>query len=192
MRNLAAAILMTATAAITPTAFDLNGTASAAEEGVEFRAPDDALAAKKTCDTGKTYWYVRDGKKLEVGTNLHSDWFEGPGSITYSKTATAETNGSYSGEIGVSADAVIAKVDTTYGKTVGKSTSHSASWSYRAEVPKGKTRRLQQLKEAYSVVVYKWHYTKKDCSATKETDSERATFPIKGGEYSWMLIGRSE
>ncbi|MGZ0150166.1 hypothetical protein ACXJJ3_24105 [Kribbella sp. WER1] len=147
-------------------------------------------AAAKKCDTGAVYWYTKGGHEVYVGTNLHSDWMEGPGRITYQKTATSESNSSWSGDLGVSIPLVIAEIQSKYAKTVGKSQSVTDSWSYTAEVPSGKVRRLQQLKQSWRVQVVRWKYTTGDCKKTKELSNKTATFPTKNRDYLWILVGR--
>lgn len=154
--------------------------------GVASAAP----AAGKKCDTKTVYWYTRSGHEVYVGTNLHSDWMEGPGRITYQKTATSESNSSWSGDLGVSIPLVIAEIQSKYAKTVGKSQSVTDSWSYTAEVPSGKVRRLQQLKQSWRVQVVRWRYTTSDCKKTKEISNKTATFPTKNRDYMWILVGR--
>lgn len=149
-----------------------------------------ASAAKK-CDTKQVYYYLKNGYEAYIGTNLYSDWLEGPGRITYQKTATSESNSSWSGDLGVSVNVVIAEIKSTYAKTVGKSHSVSDSWSYSAEVPKGQVRRLHQLKQSWSVQVVTWRYTTSDCKKTKELSNKRATFPVKNHDYMWILVGQS-
>ncbi|MFD7152963.1 hypothetical protein ACFV9C_00095 [Kribbella sp. NPDC059898] len=144
----------------------------------------------KKCDTNTVYWYTRSGHEVYVGTNLHSDWMEGPGRITYQKTATSESNSSWSGDLGVSIPLVIAEIQSKYAKTVGKSQSVTDSWSYTAEVPSGKVRRLQQLKQSWRVQVVRWKYTTSDCKKTKELSNKTATFPTKNRDYMWILVGR--
>ena len=154
--------------------------------GVASAAP----GAAKRCDTKAVYWYTRGGHEVYVGTNLHSDWMEGPGRITYQKSATSESNSSWSGDLGVSIPLVIADIQSKYAKTVGKSQSVTDSWSYTAEVPNGKVRRLQQLKQSWRVQVVRWKYTTSDCKKTKELSNKTATFPTKNRDYMWILVGR--
>jgi hypothetical protein len=144
----------------------------------------------KKCNTKEINWYVRGGKEVYVGTNLKSDWMEGPGRITYQKTATSESNSSWTGDLGVSTNLVIAEIKSSYAKTVGKSHSVSDSWSYTAEVPKNKVRRLHQLKQSWRVQVVRWRYTTTDCKKTKEVSNKTATFPVKNHDYLWILVGR--
>ncbi|MGW7686672.1 hypothetical protein ACWGID_38390 [Kribbella sp. NPDC054772] len=149
-----------------------------------------APAAAKKCDTNEVNWYAKGGHEVYVGTNLYSDWMEGPGRITYQKTATSESNSSWTGDLGVSIPLVIAEIQNKYAKTVGKSHSVTDSWSYTAEVPANKVRRLHQLKQSWRVQVVRWKYTKSDCSATKELSNKTATFPTKNNDYMWILVGR--
>jgi hypothetical protein len=144
----------------------------------------------KKCDTKAVYWFTRGGKEVYVGTNLYSEWLEGPGRITYQKTATSESNSAWTGDLGVSIPLVIAEIQSKYAKTVGKSHSVSQTWSYTAEVPAGKIRRLHQLKQSWRVQVVRWRYTTSDCKKTKELSSKTATFPVKNRDYMWILIGR--
>jgi hypothetical protein len=123
-------------------------------------------------------------------TNLYSDWMEGPGRITYQKTATSESNSSWSGDLGVSIPLVIAEIQNKYSKTVGKSHAVTDSWSYTAEVPANKVRRLHQLKQSWRVQVVRWKYTTSDCKKTKEVSNKTATFPTKNRDYMWILVGR--
>jgi len=149
------------------------------------------VAESKKCDTKQTYYYVKGGHEVYVGTNLYSEWLEGPGRITYQKTATSEANSSWSGDLGVSINLVIGEINNKYAKTVGKSHSVSAAWSYTAEVPAGKIRRLQQLKQSWRVQVVTWRYTTSDCKKTKDLSNKTATFPVKNRDYLWILIGQS-
>ncbi|MCP3799945.1 hypothetical protein NLX83_11830 [Allokutzneria sp. A3M-2-11 16] len=145
-----------------------------------------ALAA---CSTTQEYFYVKNGHLVDRGTNIRSDWLTGPGRITYTKTATAESNTTYNNDMNITAEAVIANISTTYGKSVGKSKSTSQSWSYGADVPAGKTRYLQQFYEHWRVTVVKWKYTNKNCKTTKVIKEKVATFPLKNGHYLWELVG---
>lgn len=168
----------------------LLATSLAVPGGPAYAAAVPETAAKK-CNTKTVYWYLRGGKEVYIGTNLHSDWMEGPGRITYQKSATSESNSSWSGDLGVSISAVIGEIQSKYSKTVGKSHSISDSWSYTAEVPKGQVRRLQQLKQSWRVSVVRWRYTTSNCKKTKELSSKSATFPVKNHDYMWLLIGQS-
>src|SRR5438105_15839933 len=85
------------------------GEADAAPSGAA--SPDQTAAGK--CDTSKTYWWTRYGHDADIGTNLHSDWLDGPGAITYQQTATSEANSSWSGSLGVDIDAAIAHMQST-------------------------------------------------------------------------------
>jgi hypothetical protein len=152
-------------------------------------SPETVGVAKK-CDTKQVYWYTRYGHEVYVGTNLYSNWLEGPGRVTYSETATSESNSSWSGDLGVSIPLVIAEIQNKYSKTVGKSYSVSQAWSYTAEVPAGKIRRLHQLKQSWRVTVVRWRYTTSDCKKTKELSAKVATFPTKNRDYMWILVGR--
>ncbi|WP_405069889.1 hypothetical protein OG558_09565 [Kribbella sp. NBC_01510] len=154
-------------------------------------APATAPAAGKKCNTRTINWYTRYGKEVYVGTNLHSDWFEGPGRITYSRTATSESNSAWTGDLGVSVSAVIAEIQSKYSKTVGKSYSVSQNWSYTAEVKAGQVRRLQQLKQSWMVQVVRWRYTTSNCKKTKEISKKTATFPVKNHDYMWILVGQN-
>ncbi|GAB2572627.1 hypothetical protein [Kribbella endophytica] len=154
-------------------------------------APATVDAVAKKCNTKEINWYVRGGKEVYVGTNLYSDWMEGPGRITYQKTATSESNSSWTGDLGISANVVIAEIKSQYAKTVGKSHSVSDSWSYTAEVPKNKVRRLHQLKQSWRVQVVRWRYTTTDCKKTKEVSNKTATFPVKNHDYMWILVGKA-
>lgn len=165
--------------------------AQAAPKEIAARPGGGETVAAKKCDTKQVYYYVKNGYESYVGTNLYSDWMEGPGRITYQKTATSEANSSWSGDLGVSVNAVIAEIKSTYGKTVGKSHSVSDSWSYSAEVPKGKVRRLHQLKQSWTVRVVTWRYTTTDCKKTKELSNKGAKFPVKNHDYMWVLVGQS-
>ena len=131
------------------------------------------------------------GKRCTSGPNLHSDWFEGPGRITYSRTATSESNSAWTGDLGVSVSAVIAEIQSKYSKTVGKSYSVSQNWSYTAEVKAGQVRRLQQLKQSWMVQVVRWRYTTSNCKKTKEISKKTATFPVKNHDYMWILVGQN-
>lgn len=157
--------------------------------GLVVPAAANAAPAAK-CDTNTINWYTRGGHEVYVGTNLYSDWMEGPGRITYQKTATSESNSSWSGDLGVSIPLVIAEIQNKYSKTVGKSHSVTDSWSYTAEVPAGKVRRLHQLKQSWRVQVVRWKYTTSDCKKTKEVSNRTATFPTKNRDYLWILVGR--
>ncbi|MGC4944031.1 hypothetical protein [Kribbella sp. DT2] len=148
-------------------------------------------AAAKKCNTKEINWFVRGGHEVYIGTNLYSDWMEGPGRITYQKTATSESNSSVSGTLGVGIDAVIAEIRSEYSKTVGKSHSVSDSWSYTAEVPKNKVRRLHQLKQSWRVQVVRWRYTTTDCKKTTDVSNKTATFPVKNHDYMWVLVGKA-
>jgi hypothetical protein len=154
-------------------------------------APAGEVRVARKCNTKEINWYVRGGKEVYVGTNLKSDWMEGPGRITYSKTATSESNSSWSGDLGVSINLVIGEIQNKYSKTVGKSHSVSDSWSYTAEVPAGKVRRLHQLKQSWRVQVVRWRYTTSDCKKTKEVSNKTATFPVKNHDYMWILVGHA-
>ncbi|SDN34643.1 hypothetical protein [Allokutzneria albata] len=145
-----------------------------------------ALAA---CSTTQEYFYVEKGHLVDIGTNVRSDWLTGPGRITYTETVTAESNMSYTNDMNITAEAVIANISTTYGKSVGKSKSTSKSWSYGADVPAGKTRYLQQFYEHWRVQVVKWKYTNKNCKTHKIIKKKTATFPLKNGHYLWELVG---
>jgi hypothetical protein len=103
----------------------------------------------------------------------------------------SESNSAWSGDLGVSINLVIGEISNKYAKTVGKSHSVSAAWSYTAEVPAGKIRRLQQLKQSWRVQVVTWRYTASDCKKTKELSNKTATFPVKNRDYLWILIGQS-
>ena len=122
-----------------------------------------------------------------LGTNLHSDYLTGPGSITYSKQKTSTVTGTYRATGKVEVDLIVLKFGAEAGPAISYSVARSASWSYRAEVPAGRTKRLQQYKEARSFTVQKREIVA-PCNV-KTVWSRKFTAPMKSNTYRWALAG---
>ncbi|MFD8499320.1 hypothetical protein [Amycolatopsis sp. NPDC059657] len=129
---------------------------------------------------------ISNGAKAWMATNLRSDYLTGPGSITYNKTTTSEVNASITGTTEAEAGIIFAKASASLSVSVGGSYSKSDSWSYTAEVPAGKTMRLQQYKEGRSFTVVKYRIVP-PCKV-KNLWTKKVTAPVKSPSYLWNLV----
>ena len=164
------AILATATAVVAPT---VSGA--------------DAPAFASCPEVGQVSYKFSGISRDWLATNLHSDYLTGPGSITYSKERTSTVTGTYHGTGKVEVDLIVVKFGAEAGPAVSYSVAKSATWSYRAEVPAGKTKRLQQYKEARSFTVQKRQIVA-PCNV-KTIWNRKFTAPLKSNTYRWALAG---
>ncbi|MFB9906361.1 hypothetical protein [Allokutzneria oryzae] len=167
--------------AVTSTALALTAVVGPAAAGIGAQA----LAACP--EVGQNFYAISNGKVAWKATNLRSDYLTGPGAITYSKNSTSETNASLTGTTTAEAGAIFAKASVSLGVQVGKSWSKGDTWSYRADVPAGKTMRLQQFKEARSFTVKKTTIVA-PCNV-KTVWTKSVVAPVKNNNFKWSLVG---
>lgn len=116
------------------------------------------------CDgPGHPKYKISNVSYVRKATNLKSDYLAGPGTITYTKTTTAEVNASMSGEVTAEESVVLASASQTIGVSLGASWSKSGSWSYSKPVPAGKVARLVMFHESRKFLVTKY-YLDHDCN----------------------------
>ena len=165
--------------AVTSTALAFTATIAPAAVGL------GAQAFAACPEVGQVYYSISNGKKDWKPTNLRSDYLTGPGAISYTKSATSETNASLTGTTTAEAGAIFAKASVSLGVQVGKSWSKSDTWSYRADVPAGQTRRLQQYKEARAFTVKKTTIVA-PCNV-KTVWTKNVVAPVKNNNFLWQL-----
>lgn len=92
-------------------------------------------------------------------TNLHSDYIEGPATVSYNQSATATVSASMIATVSAEAGVVFAKASASLGVTVGASYSKANSWTYSKPVPKGKTARLTLFHDTriFTVTKLRWN-----------------------------------
>ena len=115
-----------------------------------------AAAFASNCDAvGDVYYSFTSVTTSHLLSNLRSDYLVGPGSITYSRSTTAEVSASMTASVSAEAGIVFAKASVSLGVTVGASWSATGTWSYTKSVPKGTTARLVMWHDSRSFVVTK-------------------------------------
>lgn len=160
-----------------------------------------APAAQARCIPANDVWTIykfKDRVTLYHPTNIASDWVYWPhgGSITYSKTATAETNASVTATVEAEAGVIFAKASTSFGVNVGKSWSKSDSWSYTATVPKGTgyKYRLHMYHYSFTFKVMKKRWSSATCTYSSNVWSSWQTVrhaPVKANSNIWRLDKRA-
>lgn len=73
------------------------------------------------------------------GTTETSYQVAGPGTISYTETATATQTFGVTASVSISANAIIAKASATFGTSYAYSTASSRAWGYSTSIPAGKT-----------------------------------------------------
>jgi hypothetical protein len=101
-------------------------------------------------------WEVYARRNVWMLTNTYSYWLTGPGSISYSTSATTTRGTTKSASISVSAGTIIYKAEAKYGMDWSTSTSRSTSWTYNISVPSGQTARAAVYKLGTRFSVRKW------------------------------------
>ncbi len=171
-RALFASVLLACAMGVAPAALGGGATASALQPCPEVRDPPDYTFSSPS--------------KAWLATNLRSDFLRGPGTITYSKTATSTVNASITGTTSAEAGIIFAKASVSLAVTVGASYSKADTWSYAATVPAGKVMRLQQYKEGRAFTVRKYRIVP-PCT-TKYLWTKKVSAPVKNASYLWQLV----
>jgi hypothetical protein len=112
-------------------------------------------AAAVCPEVGNVYYTFSQVSTSRKMSNLRSDYLKGPGTISYSKSKTAEVNASMSASVEAEAGVVFAKASASIGTSVGASWSKSGTWSYSKDVPAGKTAQLVMYHTTKKFVVTK-------------------------------------
>lgn len=110
------------------------------------------------------YKFTKVSKSRRL-SNLRSDYLEGPGTISYSRTKTAVAKAAMTATVAAEAGVVFAKASTSLGVTVGKEWSKSGTWTYSKPVPAGKTARLVM-----------WHQSRKFLVTKKRLDGNECRY----------------
>jgi hypothetical protein len=155
--------------------------------------PVPAAQAYCPADGPTVYYKFKDKVTLFHPTNIHSDWVYWPagGTINYTKTKTAMTSASVTATVSAEAGVIFAKASTSLGVTVGRSWSQSDSWSYTANVPKGREYRWRLRMYHFSVnfKVMKRHWSRASCSYVNSWRSWQTVkhAPTKANRNIWKL-----
>jgi len=172
LRSIAASVLLACSFGVVPAALGAGPQSFALYPCPEVRDPPD--------------YAISNGSRTWMATNLRSDYLRGPGTITYSKTATSTVNASITGTTSAEAGVIFAKASVSLAVSVGASYSKSDTWSYAATVPAGKAMRLQQYKEGRAFTVRKYHIVP-PCT-TKYLWTKKVSAPVKNASYLWQLV----
>ena len=120
-------------------------------------------------------------------TNLHSDYIEGPATVTYTHTATATVSASMTATVSAEAGIIFAKASSSLGVTVGASYSKANSWSYTKPVPSGKTGRLTLFHDTRVFTVTKQQWNPGRCTFVTAYSSA-VNAPLKSDNANvWKL-----
>lgn len=96
-------------------------------------------------------------------TNLYSAYITGPGTITYSKSTTANVSASMTASVSAEAGVVFAKASSSIGVGVSAGRSWSDGFSYSLQVPSGQTRRMRLFQESRNMTVTKKSWDGPNC-----------------------------
>jgi hypothetical protein len=136
-------------------------------------------------EVGQVSYSISNGAQSWLPTNLVSDYLKGPGTISYSKSATSTVSASVAGTTSAEAGIIFAKASVSLTVTVGGSYSKADTWSYSKPVPSGQTKRLRQYKEGRSFTVKKTEIVAPCGVKTLWTRNFNA--PVKSPTYKWDL-----
>jgi len=150
-------------------------------------AATQVAQARPYCSNERYAYRFSNVHREYLPTNVKSDWLRGPGSISYTKTKTAEANASVTAEVGAEAGVVFAKASASIGTTVGGSYAKSQTWSYSLNVPSGKTARMVLFHEARGFTVTKVQLDAGGCRAVRTIYSSNVVAPIKANVNVWAL-----
>jgi len=150
-------------------------------------AATQVAQARVQCSTERYAYRFSNVHTEYLPTTVKSDWLRGPGSISYTKTKTAEVNASVTAEVGAEAGVVFAKASASIGTTVGGSYAKSQTWSYSLNVPAGKTARMVLSHEARGFTVTKVQLDAGGCKAVRTIYSSNVVAPIKANVNVWGL-----
>jgi hypothetical protein len=101
-------------------------------------------------------WEVYAKTNVWMLTSTYSYWLTGPGSISYSTSATATRGTTKSASISASVSTIIYKAEAKFGMDWSSSTSRSQTWSYNIAVPSGQTARAGIYKRGSRFSVRRW------------------------------------
>lgn len=96
--------------------------------------PGTVLSAKATSDT-----------RAWLPTSVASSYVAGPGTISRTYSSTSTVSSTVSANFEIDEGMLFASVKENFGISLTGSLSHTATWQYSLQVPKGKTAKVQQF-----------------------------------------------
>lgn len=118
-------------------------------------------------------------------TNIVSDFIQGPGRITYSKTKTAEA--SWSGSVGVGGDIgpIVAKMTASLEGSYTRGWSKASTWSYSLDIARGKTQRIRMYHASKKVKVSKKTFNTGRCTWRTAYSNKTVDVPKRQNVNVW-------
>jgi hypothetical protein len=126
-----------------------------------------------------------------ASTSAESYWVTGPGSITYTESEESSHAVGVNASVSMSASAIVAKAEATFGVDYTFTSSKTTSWGYNLSVPSGKTSRGLVLHRADKSGVKKVTYSATTCAVSR-TDDGTAWYPINSTANSSYCIARDD
>ncbi|MDG4773910.1 hypothetical protein [Solwaraspora sp. WMMD792] len=123
----------------------------------------------QACPIEETY-EVWSPQKVWISTDTASDWQTGPGSIDFTGSGTIDISVTTSASFSVSAGALVASAETTFGVDLTVGSSHTTSWSHSIPLSSGVTSRLVRTKEG-RLFGFRKHRLNTNCTATTSADA---------------------
>jgi len=126
-----------------------------------------------------------------ASTSAESYWVTGPGSISYTESEESSHAVGVNASVSMSASAIVAKAEATFGVDYTFTSSKTTSWGYNLSVPAGKTSRGLVLHRADKSGVKKVTYNATTCTVSR-TDDGTAWYPINSTANSSYCIARDD
>ncbi|WP_030929394.1 hypothetical protein [Streptomyces sp. NRRL S-646] len=152
-----------------------------------------ASAAPMGCtDAGHKGYTISDKSTVYPGTNLFSDWVpDTNSSVSYEHSATGTLTASGTAGVEAEAGAIFAKASTSFSVTVGKSWSHSQSWTYTlhpTDKAGKKWVRMRLFHEAKKFKAQKWIVVNQGGACKTQTVwTKWFTAPVTKNSNYWNL-----